>query len=258
MFRCKQKRIKLKENKLYDIDKRLTNMERKAYEVNNLNQKVYKKLDNIEKKIDIIATKTEQENVKEIEMERSSLIVCLKMLLQFGMIVATALGWYIGIIAYIKITLCHNILLSGVGVFVILGDSFLALYIIVKIVRDIIGDIGSLIREISSTNMREERKTDFPKWKEWIKKIETVFFLLHFVVQIGVMVYTLTRDDGSLILWLVGIIVYALFILTIEMRGQILKQGYMYIYNLSAMLIALISLTISLKPYLQKFFDQIF
>lgn len=255
MFRSIQKRLKLKENKLYDIDKRLTNMERKTYEVNNLNQKVYKKLDNIEKKIDIIATKTEQENVKEIEMERSSLIVCLKMLLQSGMIVATALGWYIGIIAYIKITSCHNILLSGVGVFVILGDSFLALYIIVKIVRDIIGDIGSLIREISSTNMREERKTDFSKW---IKKIETVFFLLHFVVQIGVMVYTLTRDDGSLLLWLVGIIVYALFILTIEMRGQILKQGYMYIYNLSAMLIALISLTISLKPYLQNFFDQIF
>ena len=171
-------KIEKREESLKNIDKRLINLENKANEARRLEKKIYDDLEKIDGEVKSIAIKVEQEN----EMNNSVLMSFLKLVLQFGLIAATFYSWYVGTMAYLKINIYHSMWGLGVGLFVISGNLFLAFYIIVKLVQDIVCDLCINIRAILKKKEKKKDNISCIKSNLVVQRVIAIFFLFHSII----------------------------------------------------------------------------
>lgn len=270
-----------RKKQLDDMVERLRYIEDNIKERQGAEERIEGNLEEVKKDVDNIATNFEQEKEKEKEMNRSFLFIILEKILQVFLFISVIIIGGVGKFAYSNIVVFRgNWFGTAVKKCIIWGNQLLALYIIIRLVIDLMGGYTSetqdnnplkegiickrIVKQLSrlklgikscSTRKRYNKETILSLIPSKVKKeflcVMGWLITVHFASQMIAGVYILICRREEVWYWLIGAIAYVCLILISEIREQIIKRGYVYVYNLFALVVAIISLGISLKPYWQ-------
>ena len=271
-FSRSQKRLDKLERKISDIDKNEQNTD-------NSVKAIERELGSVRDKIQPIYEMVEKENEQESEMNQSLWNMFLKAGLQLFLAFGAVACGFVGAHAYINLSIYNNIMEFAVAIYVILGNLLLAFNVAMKLIIDIFKDDmkktrgmsvlkeGILVRKLVGSSWINQVKTYLQEAKDKIiecvieikgkvqikEKVEKEFWcimtwllLLNVVFQLGIVIYAMFAVPDEWKWILIGVVSYVLILMIMEIRGQILKGGYTYIYNLVALSVAFVSLFFSL------------
>lgn len=248
-----------------------------------------KNLEKLKNELEPVCKYVEKETENEREMENSLWNVMLKKGAQLFFIVGMAASSWVGIVAYLKPEKYAVAVLNYASIYVVFGIAVIGFVLVIELLGDIfirdrqkVGNFSLLqqgfivsmvvgkIRNIKSRMPHikhkgcldkkivcEEKRKRIASFRKEITCIIAWLIIGHFICQLIICVYIILKAQKYLGWITIGLLSYVSQMIIIDLRNQILKREYTYIYNMAAFIIAFVSLLIALKPTLIQWMQML-
>ncbi len=281
--------FKMRKQKLEEMNEIVKRIEQKV-ENNAMGiSQLEKNFGRIKNELEPVCQYVEKETENEREMENSLWNVMLKKGVQLFLIAGITVSSWIGIDTYLKPGKYTVAVLNYVSVYVVLGITVIGVVLVIELLGDIfirdrqkVGDFSLLrqgvivsivVRKIQNIKSSiphkkhkgclekkivcEEKRKRIASFKKEITCIIAWLIIGHFMCQVIICVYVILKAQRYLGWIMIGLLSYVSQMIIIDIRSQILKREYTYIYNMATFIIAFVSLLIALKPTLIQWIQML-
>lgn len=274
--------FKMRKQKLEEMNEIVKHIEQKVENNAMAISQLEKNVGSIKNELEPVCKHVEKEAETEREMENSLWNAMLKKGVQLFLFAGTAVSSWIGIVAYLKPEKYTDVVLNYVSIYVVLGMTVIFFALEIELLGDIfirdrqkVGDfsllqqgfiVSRVVTKIQNIKLHiphkmhkgclekkvicEEKRNRIAFFKKEIVCIIAWLVIGHFICQLIICVYVILKAQKYLGWITIGLLSYVSQVVIIDMRSQILKGEYTYIYNMAAFIIAFVSLLIALKPTL--------